>query len=206
MYDMVQLEAQWRRYKIKQYLIPAAVILVLLLIAAALFFWLDGSNKAQSKNDTTQEAQIKTRQNSGNITSPSLPLATEAPLKLQVPQPNDSRKTRGWKMTFADEESTDNSGNNLAPLPSKHVNIEVTTRKSAFSAQEIEKRYRFAKNKDDALFLARFYYEKKRYEDALKWALETNKLDSDIEESWLIFGRAKALLGKRMEAIRVLAG
>jgi len=205
MYDMVQLEAQWRRYKVKQYLIPAAVILVLLLIVAALFFWLDGPNKAQSKNNTTQETQIKTKQKSGNITSPSLPLATETPSKLQVVKPKDLKKNQGWHMTFADDKSPNNSSKNSVALPpSKHVNIEVTTRKSAFSAQEIAKRYRFAKNKDDALFLARFYYEKKQYKDALKWALETNKLDSDIEESWLIFGRAKALLGKRMEAIRVL--
>ena len=205
MYDVVQLEAQWRRYKVKQYLILAVIILVFLLIAAALFFWLRGSNTAPSEDDAIREVQIKTEPKSGNISSPSLPLATETPSKLQVSKPKDSRKTRGWNMTFADDKSPNNSSKNSVALPpSKHVDIEVTTRKSAFSAQEIAKRYRFAKNKDDALFLARFYYEKKQYKDALKWALETNKLDSDIEESWLIFGRAKALLGQRMEAIRVL--
>jgi len=69
---------------------------------------------------------------------------------------------------------------------------------------DIEKRFSSTQNKDDALFLARYYYDKKQYKKALRWSLETNKLDSNIEESWLLFGKAKAKLGQRMDAIRVL--
>ena len=105
-------------------------------------------------------------------------------------------------MTFSDAKVPPQPTKAIAPK--RHVNIQVTTQKSDVSAQAIEERFRFAKDKDDALFLTRYYYDKKAYKKALSWALETNKLDSDIEESWLIFGQAKARLGQRMEAIRVL--
>ncbi len=42
------------------------------------------------------------------------------------------------------------------------------------------------------------------YAKAEKWALETNKLDNAIEESWLIFAKAQAKQGKRIESLKVL--
>ena len=130
------------------------------------------------------------------------PPAGSIPPASASPVPASPSATKGWHMTFTDTNASSHPPMAVAPV--RHVNIEVTTRKSDVSAQEIEKRFRFARDKDDALFLAQYYYDKKAYKQALRWALETNKLDSDIEESWLIFGRAKARLGQRIEAIRVL--
>jgi len=198
MYDVVHLESQWRAYKRKRVLVPALIVSVLAgVIFTGYVFWpstkdhTDGVQKQTERRSLQKHPEVS--QNASTEKAPVLP----TPSLTVLP-----RKAKGWNMTFTD---TKTEKKNAGPLASVHpVRIEVTTRKNEVSAQEIEKRFRFAKDKDDALFLARYYYEKKAYKKALSWALETNKLDSDIEESWLIFGQAKARLGQRVEAIRVL--
>ena len=88
--------------------------------------------------------------------------------------------------------------------PKRKIKIEVT--EIGYSAYKaVEERFSDAPNSDDSLFLARGYYAKKKYSKAAYWALQTNKIDGDIEESWLIFARSKAKIGKKNEALRVLS-
>lgn len=198
MYDITQIESQWRIYKRKKFIIYFVAFLLLFgAFLAVYFFW---SSPPSTKNTPYQserhasETDPKASHESLNERSPISPVpSTETP----------SHKIKGWSMTFSDGKVEDKQPSKPR-VPTQHVDIEVTTKNSAISAHEIEERFRFAKDKDDALFLARYYYDKKAYKKALEWALETNKLDSDIEESWLIFGRAKVQLGQRIEAIRVL--
>lgn len=59
-------------------------------------------------------------------------------------------------------------------------------------------------NSRDALLLAGGFYEKKDYKQAELWALKANKMDAKLEESWLLFAKAKAKLGRSQEAIQIL--
>ena len=90
------------------------------------------------------------------------------------------------------------------PKIRKKIHFEMIDANSPRAYKEIESRFAFAPDPDDALFLARIYYKNGSYRKAARWALETNKLNGDIEESWLIFARAKAKTGQKNEAIRVL--
>ena len=92
-----------------------------------------------------------------------------------------------------------------APKTRKKIHFEMVDANTPSAYKEIERRFSFAPDPDDALFLARIYYKNGNYRKAARWALETNKLNGDIEESWLIFARAKAKTGQKNEAIRVLS-
>jgi tetratricopeptide (TPR) repeat protein len=201
MYDIEQLELQWRRYRLKRILIPAvSTVVVLGIVIAGYAFWPVGVEDANAKYDHTTYASNDTdvgQKKQGVSLGDTL--STEIPSVVAQKRPN---KKQGWHMTFAD--SDESVGKTNVQSEVKHVDIQVSSKKTEFTVKEIESRFHFAKDKDDALFLARYYFDKKKYKQALKWALETNKLDSDIEESWLLFGRSKAKLGQRMEAIRVL--
>jgi len=193
MYDIQQLEREWKRYRRKRILTAVLVPAVLLVVAAGGYWGV----RMAIMNDTNTTS-----------VSPGTVAVTQAhtPKPSPLPKPESPLKSspvrkKGWKMTFADEEK---GADSESASPVRHVDIQVQTKKTEYTVQEIEKRFRFARNKEDALFLARYYYDKKQYTKALSWALETNKIDSNIEESWLIFGRAKAKLGQRKEAIRVL--
>ena len=65
---------------------------------------------------------------------------------------------------------------------------------------------RFYESKDpnDSLFLATSYYEQNDYAKAFYWAIETNRITEDIEDSWIIMAKSKARMGDRNEALRIL--
>jgi tetratricopeptide (TPR) repeat protein len=54
------------------------------------------------------------------------------------------------------------------------------------------------------MYLAKYYYGKRNYRRAEKWAMQANAIDSSKEESWIIFGKALAKRGHRADALRVL--
>ena len=65
---------------------------------------------------------------------------------------------------------------------------------------------RFKKNKNPALslFIAKRYYAIGNYQKAYNYALITNELDSDIEDSWLIFAKSLYKLDQKEMAVKTL--
>jgi len=65
---------------------------------------------------------------------------------------------------------------------------------------------RFKKNNNPALslFVAKKYYELGDYQQAYNYALITNKINKEIESSWIIFTKSLVKLGKRDKAIETL--
>jgi len=66
---------------------------------------------------------------------------------------------------------------------------------------------KFSRNRTprEALLLAKAFYREKNYKESEKWALEANKLDSNLDESWIIFAQTKAKMGEKSEAVKILA-
>jgi tetratricopeptide (TPR) repeat protein len=91
------------------------------------------------------------------------------------------------------------------PRSKKKINFNMIDANDPRAYREIASRFEMAPDSDDSLFLARMYFKDKNYSQAAKWALKTNKLDGDIEESWLIFAKSKSNIGQKNEAIRVLS-
>ena len=199
MYDIESLEHQWKRYKRKKLLLPVALGAFLLVSGVVFFFWSSARHPGitqeiarSSSVDTSASQKAEAKK-----TSPSL--STEVPSMHEK-----TARKKGWKMTFADSDTSEKDQAKEGHAPSHRIAITVTKKNAKTSVSDMESRFLSDPKKEDALYLAKYYYKKKEYKKALRWALETNKLDSDIEESWLIFGKAKAKLGMRMEAIRVL--
>ncbi|MEA1982034.1 MAG: CDC27 family protein [Campylobacterota bacterium] len=65
---------------------------------------------------------------------------------------------------------------------------------------------RFKKNNNPALslFVAKKYYELENYRQAYNYALITNKINKNIESSWIIFAKSLVKLGKKQKAIKML--
>ena len=55
-----------------------------------------------------------------------------------------------------------------------------------------------------ALMLAEKYYYEKKYNNALKWSLISNDIDSQNTKSWYWFAQAKVKLNQKKDAIRAL--
>ncbi len=85
----------------------------------------------------------------------------------------------------------------------KHV-ITIERRDSQKDIKEIITRFKKNNNPALSLFVAKKYYELGNYEQAYNYALITNGINNDIEESWLIFAKSLIKLHKRDMAIKTL--
>jgi tetratricopeptide (TPR) repeat protein len=70
--------------------------------------------------------------------------------------------------------------------------------------QDVIKRFKKNKNPALSLFVAKKYYAMGVYDQAYNYALITNELNNEIEDSWLIFAKALVKLGKKEMAEKTL--
>ena len=89
--------------------------------------------------------------------------------------------------------------------PRKKIHLNIIESSSISAYKDVEKRFYESHDTDDSLFLAKSYYRKGKYKKAEYWALQTNKVNSSIEESWIIFAQSKIKLGHKNEAIDLLS-
>ena len=181
MYDVDKLERDWIKYKRKKLLLPLVGLLVIALILIVVvymkFFNIGLSNPKASKN------------------SPNLKQN-----KILASQDYNKQTSNKTAHNYLNDSPTQTNTHER-----KKIKIVITERKKGSNiAQDIESRYKSSPNTNDSMFLAKYYYDRGDYAKAEKWAYETNKLDSNIEDSWLIFAKAQAKQGKRLEALKIL--
>lgn len=82
--------------------------------------------------------------------------------------------------------------------------ITIKTKKVDNDLQEVIRRFKKTNNPVLSLFLAKKYYEMKKYNQSYNYALITNQLDSSIEMSWIIFAKSLVKLGQKDMAINTL--
>jgi len=206
MYNVDKLERQWIRYRRKKMILPIAVALLGLSAVAAVLYLGTGKeivDHNQSVNPSVENSadsfssvnkkKVVSKEKIGKLDV----LATEVPSLSPIQNPD---RPKAGQIIFQD--TSRSIGTKIKKR--KNILIQVTERGGKDIAVDIENRFEFAKDKSDSLFLAKYYYDKMEYAKAEKWALETNKLDSSIEESWLIFAKSLAKQGKRIESLKVL--
>jgi len=222
MYDIKPLEEEWEKYrrkKRKPYIVIGVVILILGVGAIGLYYMKEKGfiladrnntqkveskavvfveNKPLNKLETKQplqSIQIQPEEASGEIVE-DLPLSNEKII----------RKKPRVKMNIVTTEMP-KVKKYTAETEKQHKRVHLTIAKTSGSSayQEVARRFRETKDTDDSLFLAKAYYNQKQYKKAEYWALQTNSINSNIEESIFIFAKAKAKLGYKNEAIRILS-
>ena len=82
--------------------------------------------------------------------------------------------------------------------------IKIKRRNTQEDIQHVISRFRKSNNPALSLFVAKKYYELKDYNQAYNYALITNELNNDIEESWIIFAKSLVKLNKKTKAIKIL--
>ena len=90
----------------------------------------------------------------------------------------------------------------LEPKAKPKIDIQISSENNEISM--LKEDFNKNKNPEIALKIARKCYQDKRYSDTIKWALSANNLDSSIEESWIMFAKAKYMLKQKDDALRAL--
>jgi len=89
-------------------------------------------------------------------------------------------------------------------VPEVKSQITIKRRESQNDIKDVIKRFQKNNNPALSLFVAKKYYELGNYRQAYNYALVTNKINNDIEESWLIFAKSLVKLGKKDQALKTL--
>jgi len=82
--------------------------------------------------------------------------------------------------------------------------IIIKREESRNDIKEVLSRFKNNNNPALSLFVAKKYYEIGDYKQAYNYALITNKINNDIEESWIIFAKSLVKLGEKDKAINTL--
>lgn len=90
-----------------------------------------------------------------------------------------------------------------APIEPKGI-VNISVKNSDDNIDDVIKRFKNSKDPKLSLFIAKKYYQAGDYEQAYNYALATNNLNNNIEESWLIFAKTLLKLNKKDEAIETL--
>jgi hypothetical protein len=231
MYDIKPLEEEWKQYKKSQrkpYIIAATILSGIAIISLYSFntdksilskFPSFSTTKVSQNNDNKVESTILVNNAFNKIqihkkevietikpivkvhtqerieeAIPTLPVVNNIPILDEKPKRVIVHKkivTR--KVTKPKREK---------PRKKMHLNIVESSSVSAY--RDVEKRFYQSHDTDDSLFLAKSYFRKGNYKKSEYWALQTNKVSSNIEESWIIFVKSKVKLGHKNEAIQIL--
>ena len=232
MYDIKPLEEEWKQYKKnkkKPYLISLAALTLFIVSIFSFFNYKDISlpkfeslNSNNTSKITEKKSSLvlldnpllgvqikkkelhenikpivklnieKTRKSVDNI--PTLPIVDAIPILEENPKRKVAKKkSKNIKVSRRNIEK---------PRKKMHLNIIESSSVSAY--KDVEKRFYQSHDTDDSLFLAKSYYRKGNYKKSEYWSLQTNKVNSNIEESWMIFAKSKVKLGRKNEAMRIL--
>jgi len=213
MLDVRDLEDRWKKYNRKRKK-PIVIILILLsILIFGLLFFKNGDipkyiSKVFSYNIFFKDNIVEKSQEINNTTiKKSIYLLDQYIIDLESKQEDKDNINLDNKsvdtLSPLDEDEVFIEKEILKPIiKKKNVNIIKVSTNSAY--KDVEKRFRRSHNINDSIFLANMYYKKQNYKKAIYWSMQTNKLDKNIEESWLIFVKSKVRLGHKNEAIRVL--
>ena len=197
MYNIKALEEDWKRYSRRKKR-PWYVLFILLIIMIFVIMWFSLSGIKFDfgiPSEKHQEHVVSTHQEKIYLDG-SLQGLEEKKNRQPVDAPMETPNVI---------ENNLNTSAGMSPKPIKKLHIEVVEAgRDSQSLKDVAKRFRLGHDTDDSLFLAKSYYKRKNYKKAEYWALQTNKINNNIEDSWLIFVKSKVKQGHRNEAIRIL--
>jgi tetratricopeptide (TPR) repeat protein len=84
------------------------------------------------------------------------------------------------------------------------LNIRIKREETKKDLQDVIQRFQHNKNPALSLFIAKKYYELGDYSQSYNYALITNQLNKDIEQSWIIFAKSLVKLHKKNDAMNTL--
>ncbi|NPA64397.1 MAG: hypothetical protein GXO16_05420 [Epsilonproteobacteria bacterium] len=189
---------RWRRYRLKRFIFflvtgsAAAILLALpFVMEKELFSWkkLFGSQKQKSAPPSPKSVPTMLPDKSFEelLETKAQKIRSFEPKRVHTPPPPPKPKRRVAK-----------------PAPKPKPKKKIFIKKSSIDIGKIIAGYNRAPSLGKALFIARYYYKKGEYQKAMQWAVKANEHDSSNEESWLIYAKSLAHLGKKDEAMRAL--
>jgi len=220
MLNVKELEKRWLFYKIEKALpfaIAFVIALLLGLITFVLFF-------TQTKKEIVTKPQPIIKQVEKKE---QLKPIVQQQVVQKKPQPKQEPKKEEQVLELKpslhfllETPTTNNTTKTLQKTPKKelpkiqkvekkepekpHKKVVIKHQNTRQDIQDVLQRFNKNNNPILSLFIAKKYYELHQYKEAYNYALITNNINSNIEDSWIIFAKSLVKLGKKQMAIKTL--
>ncbi len=136
---------------------------------------------------------IKTMQgNAPKYYNEIIPQASYVPKKRSIKKKEKKLKE---KVLVVEKPKVEIVQNNLIAIKRQNTQEDI---------QHVIKRFKRSNNPALSLFIAKKYYELGKYSQSYNYALLTNEINNDIEESWIIFSKSLVKLKNKEKAISIL--
>lgn len=86
----------------------------------------------------------------------------------------------------------------------KKGSVSITRKDESNEIEHVIKRFKSNNSPALSLFIAKKYYQLGDYQQAYNYALTTNEINNNIEESWIIFSKSLMKMNKKEMAIQTL--
>lgn len=220
MYDIEKLEKQWSSYnKKRKRPLYITSFLSVVVVALVIVVYLNDTLSHKVKQLFNDQLNVQVSPVTNNLVKEeanvSMDKEDEKPVKIaevpkmvieMKPNPYDiaSKEPVLEAVEFLDTPEKADTSLPIEETENKKIHLDILETSSVTAYKDVESRFYQTHDTDDSLFLAKSYFNRGEYKKAEYWALQTNKVDSNIEESWLLFAHAKAKLGQKQDAIKVL--
>lgn len=227
MLDISKLERRWLKYKIKNILPYLLIFIIIGIIGVVVpFFFPKKSPSTAAITSKKAPVQVKTpispatkNNDEAMVLEPSMhfmqsmdaqsnPVTNTASIA-----PSSIKPVPIQKNLSATVASLPPIGPSVVPPPAikvpqpSVVKGKLTSIKrddAAFDIHEVENRFKENSNPNLGVYLAKYHYDHGNYSEAYNYALKTNSINNNIEDSWLIFSKSLVKLGKEEQAKKTL--
>lgn len=234
MRNIHELERQWIRYKIRSYTPWIATPIALLTLGIVAYLMLPSQSDLTSPVLSTPEPARQVSFSSALAVSSSSVPATNTPPAIApeatvatfaspvltpslnfIERLNQKSESSASSVPFTAPSQAPSSNDipseviiesSVEPTkaPAQQHALSIGTNHDDNDIDEVIARFKTNKKPALSLFVAKRYYAMRQYRDAYNYALITNELDSENEESWLIAAKALVKLGDKEKALHLL--
>ncbi len=224
MHNIHELEKRWRNYKIRTYLPHVGAIVTTILLIIYVFKTIDITEIKEEQNTikekkvekiVTQEKEpkkefvqakkeIESNDDKALILNPSLDFMKNLQTNSIATYEPKVEKTQTQNIKSINKEKKSEEKEEKNEIKEKIPTLTLIKQDTIDDINHVIKRFKKSNNPALSLFIAKKYYKLKKYHKAYNYALITNAIDKDIDESWILFSKSLIKLGKKDMAINTL--
>ncbi len=200
--ELVKKYEKYRNKQIKSVLLK--IILVVVIVFIGIYLFIKESVSNNTKEQTLQEQEVL---DDKQMMQKEPVIKQKEDNKLQEIKKQQKPKNTETKHQIPKQKSNNQQLNNKKVTPKNKtaeqnpIKLQVTKREELV---RLLKEYEKKQNFSTSLNLAKYYFTNGRYQQSIKWAIQSSKFDSSASEPWILYAKTKQKQGRVKVAIQAL--
>ena len=219
MLNITELEKLQKRYRLKSYIKYSSIFSTILIVVTITFFLTPKTDskkqelvvqdivqkeikpkppQVQKELSIVKEEKTRPKESKKLVLHPSFDFIQKINVKTEKPIIKEDI------VTNLVQKEIQQKPEQKTQITQTNNDIKIQRQNTNKDIEHVLKRFENNKNPALSLFVAKKYYELGSYDKAYNYALITNDINNEIDESWLIFTKSMVKLNQKNKAIKLL--